>query len=285
MVSSSVPQLQTGSLVLSPLNLKDSGTYWCSAVNTITGTEVTLPQRIMINVAHTSKTAPSFLTKPPNEISVKPGATVILECPGTGNPVPKATWSSPETTFSSSGKISNTDNRTTVLGYGLQIINVTPADEGIYFCRIDNGVAPPLVHKIRLQVLESPIILEGPNKTLTNESESLSLECEVKGSPFPEVYWMVNGDDTKWDPMIVSNGSKLLIKSVEKRHAGIVQCFAKNEVGEVTSGHMLQVNPKQIPGEVNKQPLGTAPIPPKPSRPKQAAGGHTKGIYSYLNLF
>lgn len=39
---------------------------------------------------------------------------------------------------------------------------------------------------------------------------------------------------------------KLNITQVEKRHAGIYQCFATNELGSVYGSVMLQVLPKQV---------------------------------------
>lgn len=128
-------------------------------------------------------------------------------------------------------------------------------------CQLDNGIFPVLIHKIKLVVLENPVILEGLKSTLTNESDSLELDCKSRGSPIPEINWMINGQDTKWDPSTRAEGSKLFISAVEKKHAGIVQCFAKNEAGAVSDSSLLQVNPKQIPGEIGVfgVPLGTVP--------------------------
>jgi hypothetical protein len=70
---------------------------------------------------------------------------------------------------------------------------------------------------------------------------------------------MINGEDTRFDSQIRHEGSRIIISSVEKRHAGIVQCFARNEVGEVNEGALLQVNPKQINGNGKPIPLGTVP--------------------------
>jgi hypothetical protein len=39
---------------------------------------------------------------------------------------------------------------------------------------------------------------------------------------------------------------KLNISQVEKRHAGIYQCFATNDLGSVYGSLMLQVLPKQV---------------------------------------
>lgn len=202
-----------------------SGTYSCSAVNSITGNEIKLQQKIELIVESTTKSAPKFLVSPVQKFSVKPGATAILECPGVANPIPKAVWSRPDAAIY--------NNRTTVLSYGLQILDVIPEDRGMYVCRLDNGITPVLVHTIQLEVQEVPSIMEGPQETLTNEGESLVLRCMTRGYPKPSIYWMINGADTRWDPLIKSNGTSLFIESVQKKHAGIVQCFAKNDAGEV----------------------------------------------------
>nr|XP_029722667.1 interference hedgehog-like isoform X2 [Aedes albopictus] len=253
-IPTNVPQLPTGGLILSQITPQDSGTYRCSAINSITGNELKMPQKTTILVEYTARSAPKAIYRPQN-VSVTPGATALLECPGVAYPVPRASW------FRRDGQALG--DRSQVLPYGLQLTEVTADDQGEYVCRLDNGVEPSLIHTVKLTVLEAPRIVEPPRSTLTNESESLELECIAKGSPTPDIYWMINGDYTKWDRLIKSNGSKLFIKSVEKKHAGIVQCFARNEVGEVSESNLLQVNPKQIPGGVETTPLGSVPTGPK----------------------
>jgi len=45
--------------------------------------------------------------------------------------------------------------------------------------------------------------------------------------------------------LLLTDG-KLNITQVEKRHAGIYQCFATNDLGSVYGSVMLQVSPKQV---------------------------------------
>uniref|UniRef100_A0A182PRH7 Interference hedgehog n=1 Tax=Anopheles epiroticus TaxID=199890 RepID=A0A182PRH7_9DIPT len=262
-----VTQLQTGRrLILASLTQRDSGTYWCSAVNSITGSEVLLPQRTTVTVDYVPRSAPRAFTQPQN-VSVLPGDTALLECPGVGNPVPVPAWTR------ANGIPLNA--RARIQDYGLQLSNVHPEDEGQYLCRLQNGIDPPLLHSIWLTVLEPPRIVAPPRSTLTNESDSLELECIARGSPHPDIYWMINGDYTKWDSLIRTNGTRLIIQSVEKRHAGIVQCFARNSVGEASEGNLLQVIPKQIPGGVGTTPLGSVPSSPKSGNdhsPKRKGG-------------
>lgn len=259
--------------------------YTGSAVNSITGNEIKLLQRIELIVESTAKSAPKFLVNPVQKFAVKPGSTAILECPGVANPIPKAVWSRPDAAIY--------NNRTTVLSYGLQIVDVIPKDRGMYVCRLDNGITPVLVHTIQLEVLEVPSIVEGPQETLTNEGDRLELRCVTQGPA--TIYWMINGADTRWDSLIKQNGSSLVIETVQKKHAGIVQCFAKNDAGEVkrmTSkrfcclcqifvfrlqvnfSNLLQVKPKQISGEIGLQPLGTFP---QTTRANDHTGKPSKG--------
>ncbi|XP_058171679.1 interference hedgehog-like [Anopheles ziemanni] len=246
-----VTQIQTGRrLILPTLTQRDSGTYWCSAVNSITGSEVILPQKTTIDVDYVARSAPRAFTQPQN-VSVQPGDTALLECPGVANPVPIPSWTR------ANGIPLN--SRARIQDYGLQISNVHPEDEGQYLCRLQNGIEPPLMHSVWLTVQEPPRIIAPPRSTLTNESDSLELECVARGSPRPDIYWMLNGDYAKWDSLIRANGTRMIIQSVEKRHAGIVQCFARNEVGEASEGNLLQVIPKQIPGGTGTVPLGSVP--------------------------
>lgn len=252
-------QSKNGGYILSNVTANDTGIYSCSAVNTVTSTEIRLAQRYSIIVAATPRSPPTFLLQQATEFSARPGDEIILECPGISNPVSKATWSRPDNSLDLSS------DHMTIYGYGLHIRNVRIDDEGTYICRLDNGDVK--IHTMRLNVLQLPQIIETPRNSLTNESDRLELNCRAVGSPEPQIYWIINGEDTRFDPLISIQGTRLIISSVEKRHAGIVQCFARNEVGEVNEGALLQVNPKQIDGEGKPIPLG---IPHKTSRTKHS---------------
>lgn len=255
--SNQIVQAKYGGYILKNVTDKDSGIYGCSAMNTVAGTELKMAQKYSITVTPTSRSAPTFLSEPISSFAVKPSENVLLECSAVSNPVFRATWSSP------SKNLNFNDERISITGYGLQINNVKLEDEGMYICRLDNGENSVKIHTIKLNILQLPEIRGGPKASLTNESERLELECHATGSPLPELYWMINGDNVHFDPLIRQDGYKLIISSVEKRHAGIVQCFAKNEVGEVNEGALLQVNPKQIDGEGQPIPIGGGGMPHK----------------------
>lgn len=238
----------SGTFVLQSIRKSDEGTYWCSAVNSITGTTIVMPQNITLTVQDGPRTQPSFLVSPHSDVYARPGSTAILECPGVGNPVPKAVWSRPDASIH--------NDRTAVLDFGLRIVNLTHEDRGTYTCRLDNGIGPGLIHTVRVKLQEAPGITQGPQKTLTGEGDRLELNCEVSGYPRPDVYWMINGVDVRTDGAIATDGTRLVIGDIEKRHAGIVQCFAQNDVGEVNESNLLEVEPKQIPGKIGSTPIG-----------------------------
>lgn len=289
-----------GALVLSSVSAKDAGNYTCAATNAITGKELRLPQVIDLRVDYTDRTPPYFLLQQPATLmTARPGDTVVLECPGVGSPRPSAVWSSPN--------VPNIyHNRSRVLAYGLQISDVHPEDQGSYVCRLDNGIAPVLVHMIKLNVLERPRILRGPNSTLTNEGDPLTLECVATGHPQPEIYWLFNGEDASLDNETQLEHNRLRIHHVQKRHAGVVQCFARNQLGEVSQqrspscpvgtksfffcfsfllqtseGNLLRVNPLQISGE-NEAPLGTVPM--RSSHDGGSSGGGSSSSSSSSNM-
>lgn len=234
-----------GTLLISGVSKEHSGNYSCEATNTASGESITLPGRLHMHVTgrEAAHVAPHLLSgqRLLTKVKARLGDSVILLCPGVSNPPPKAVWSRPRVP----GDVNN--NRTHTWSYGLQIDDIQSQDSGIYNCFLDNGIRPALEHSIKLEVQEMPVIIRTPTSNLTNEGERMRLDCAAIGIPLPDIYWLINGENSIYDAEaeLLLNGS-LILHSVEKRHAGYVQCFARNSVGERSAGTLLQVNPTQI---------------------------------------
>ncbi|TDG40202.1 hypothetical protein AWZ03_013374 [Drosophila navojoa] len=235
----------SGTLLLPHVSTASSGTYTCVATNTASSQRLAMPRRLELQVpaAALPSTAPALLPgqNVQTKVLARIGETVLLLCPGVGYPPPTAVWSSPDV----SGAVYN--NRSRVLPYGLQIGRLQPKDAGTYICYLDNGIRPALEHFIKLVVQQAPRIVRPPSANLTNEGEFMELECAATGTPTPKIYWLLNGENSVYDTEaeLPANGS-LILRRVQKRHAGCVQCFARNALGEDSAGTLLQVNPTQI---------------------------------------
>lgn len=188
-----------------------------------------------------------------------PGHTTFLECPVVGNPPPRVTWSKRNGELPSS--------RTEMIYGGLKISNVTSTDDGVYECVYQNTLGS-LSHMITLSYNEAPTIVEGPGNSDVGEGEYLDVECTVRGTPEPLVSWLLNGDSVQNDSSIEALGKRIYFRPVEKRHAGILQCFASNVIQTVYSSGNLKVIPRQISSDDHAAVAPTAAAAKSENRKK-----------------
>ncbi|KAJ9596466.1 hypothetical protein L9F63_012505, partial [Diploptera punctata] len=242
----------TGTLVLQNVTTQDSGSYHCAATNYITGQTVTSMFKITLKVTPFSS-APAqaaeflFPADPHTNYTVQAGWNVTLECSAVGNPPPKVTWQK------TGGAIPA--NRTHLHPGGLHISHVVKQDEGSYVCEMYNNVGQPVTHTAHLYVQEPAEMLREPKTLVVKEGGDVQLDCLVKGSPRPTISWLLNGEPIRNDTHVQISGLNLTLTHVEKRHAGIYQCFASNELATVYGSAMLQVSPKQVTAQPNSDLL------------------------------
>ena len=76
-----------------------------------------------------------------------------------------------------------------VPGQGLALLNIHPADQGLYICHAGNR-GGQISASAMLRVLEPPVITVKPlAHSQVPAGRSIRLDCLVAGSPSPAVYW------------------------------------------------------------------------------------------------
>ncbi|XP_063978140.1 interference hedgehog-like isoform X1 [Diachasmimorpha longicaudata] len=226
-------------IVLENAQPLDSGSYHCAAYNDIATQTVRSNHKTKLNIHKDERMVPPFFVKQPQtEYKIMRGRNVTLECFGAAYPIPKVTWSR---------LAGNLPFGFQYTPSGLVLINVQPQDRGEYHCMWTSN-AHKIESVIILKVVEAPRVTRGPKASTFSEGGELELSCGTSGQPEPTIEWLINGEPLQRSPNIESKGSTLFVSSVEKKHAGIVQCVASNEYGSHSGYNLLRVNPKQHPG-------------------------------------
>ncbi|CAK1582610.1 unnamed protein product [Parnassius mnemosyne] len=227
-----------GVLVLHNVTTADSGVYGCTATNELSVQTVELPERTYLKVQHEGNGGERFLeteeyvgTRDPDSaltISVKINGTLRLWCGAVGTPPPRVLWTRDGVKFS--------------IRDALFIQPFTTHDEGVYSCSA-NGVS-----RSWKVVALLPPHWEGTAESVNaSEGGSARITCGIPhGQPRPTVHWLLNAELMRNSKGIKTNDTDLYIEHVEKRHAGIVQCFACNTLGCAFDAAMLTVVPVQI---------------------------------------
>ncbi|XP_052749584.1 interference hedgehog-like isoform X2 [Galleria mellonella] len=230
-----------GVLVIHNATADDSGTYICSATNELskgsTPSETTF-LKITLDDRHTR-----FLEREDEfgpvdsegiiSVSAKVNDTVRLWCDAVGSPPPRITWSHERKDLSHAH------------GHVLAIPALTVADEGVYHCTANRQR-----RSWKVVALQPPRWEGSVGNVSACEGSVAEVVCgTLHGQPPPQVYWLLNAKPLKLGAGIQANDSVLHIERAEKQHAGIVQCFACNQLGCAYDGTLLTVVPMQISDE------------------------------------
>ncbi|KAI5643338.1 immunoglobulin domain-containing protein [Phthorimaea operculella] len=233
-----------GVLVIHNANEGDSGTYGCTATNELSGQTLELPETTYLRVQNEHGRGIRFLEEldyvgtVDNEdvltMPIRPNGALRLWCGAVDSPPPKVTWTK------------EGDSMPRQHDQALYIATFTSLDEGIYTCTA-NHPAHPIHRSWKVIALEPPRWEDSVANVNASEGFSAHIACGTPyGQPPPEITWMLNAEPLKSGKGIRTVGSELHIERVEKRHAGIVQCFACNELGCAYDAALLTVVPMQI---------------------------------------
>ncbi|XP_051505452.1 vascular endothelial growth factor receptor 3-like isoform X3 [Myxocyprinus asiaticus] len=128
----------------------------------------------------------------------------------------------------------------------LTIPNIQLQDEGNYVCEVQNRRSGEKhCHRkyIPVKALEAPRYRHNPTNQTVNVSESLQLECDVEGTPSPQLSWFKDNQPLHQISGILLQDSNrtLSIQRVREEDAGLYTCTACNQRGCVQSSATVSV--------------------------------------------
>ncbi|RZC36440.1 interference hedgehog-like [Asbolus verrucosus] len=240
--------IQTKSLIVPSVTTEHTGKYICKSFSSTQ--PITSTTFLNLKVVKSGPLqSPRFIMPPKKVYTVIKGGSVFLECAAVGNPIPEVVWKKKY------GKIN--EKHSEMVKGGLIIKNVSSADDGVYECNQKNSRGS-ISHQITLIYNEPPKIDCLLNSTDVKQGENLDLDCLVTGNPEPQVSWFLNGFSVNNDSKVEVIGNKIYFRTVEKRHAGNLQIFARNVVKTVYSSISIKVIPLSKTQEISSD----KPVPP-----------------------
>ncbi|KAF4016760.1 hypothetical protein G4228_008189 [Cervus hanglu yarkandensis] len=223
-IEDGVSILQGGRVLQIPLvRAEDAGRYSCRASNE--AGEDWLHYELLV------LTPPVILGETEElveEVTVNANSTVSLYCPALGNPAPTISWLQNGLPFSPSPRLQVLED-----GRILQVSTAEVADAASYMCVADNpaGSAEKLF-TLRVQV---PPRITGPNpeQITTTINSSVSLPCEVRAHPSPEVTWYKDSRTLSLgeEGFLLPGTHTLQLARAQLSDSGMYMCEALNAAG------------------------------------------------------
>ncbi|KAG9483372.1 hypothetical protein GDO78_009341 [Eleutherodactylus coqui] len=215
--------LASGSIEIARAKLSHAGTYTCKAINEVGSAQIYINlhvQEVPIIESHT------------DNLEAIINHSVTLSCEAIGTPAPTLTWQK-------EGVVIKTGNHHTILSNGsLKIVKARQEDAGTYTCIAQNPAGTAL-GRIKLKIYEPPAIKSHQKEYTVLVDESVTMPCEAKGNPVPDISWHKDGRPLSGQKLI-SNGA-LQIAFVQPDDAGQYTCVVENIAGSVSSNMTLSV--------------------------------------------
>ncbi|KAF3823358.1 hypothetical protein GH733_010794, partial [Mirounga leonina] len=201
-------------LVIASVTPSDNGEYICVAVNEAGTTEK--KYNLKVHVPPVIKDKEQI-----TNVSVLVNQLTNLFCEVEGTPSPIIMWYKDDIQVTESSTIQIMNN-----GKILKLFKVTPEDAGRYSCKAVN-IAGTSQKYFNIDVLGA----NSPNEVSVVFSHDITLECQVKGTPFPVIHWFKDGKPLFLeDPNIelLDRGQVLHLKDARRSDKGRYQCAVSN---------------------------------------------------------
>ncbi|VCW48578.1 unnamed protein product, partial [Gulo gulo] len=220
-------------LVIASVTPSDNGEYICVAVNEAGTTEK--KYNLKVHVPPVIKDKEQI-----TNVSVLVNQLTNLFCEVEGTPSPTIMWYRDDVQVTESSTIHIVNN-----GKILKLFRVAPEDAGSYSCKAVN-VAGTSQKYFNIEVLVPPTIIGAgsPNEVSVVLNHDITLECQVKGTPFPIIHWFKDGKPLFLeDPNIelLDRGQVLHLKNARRSDKGRYQCAASSGAGKQAKDIKLTV--------------------------------------------
>ncbi|KAL1506852.1 hypothetical protein ABEB36_006137 [Hypothenemus hampei] len=179
-----------------------------------------------------------FVDAPENQFPIA-GTNYKIRCEVRGDPYPYIDW------YKGDEIIDENSNKYIRQLEGLQINNVTEADDGTYKCSAlvpSTGVYKTRKIKVEVQV---PPKIETMKPVEVVEGETASVRCIATGKPLPSYQWIKldrSNDLSKTDRFQVNKKTgELIMNRVEFGDDGMYKCVAANSAGRVETEVRINV--------------------------------------------
>ncbi|ROL41410.1 Neural cell adhesion molecule 1-A [Anabarilius grahami] len=226
----------SSALTLKKVELSDSGTYTCLFENEH-GTKRTNYQLYVYQALDFGKTRTyhEFLMN----------QTVSITCLVSGKPEVEIYWYRND-------RIVNDDGRGSLRiqqDRSLHIERIQQEDRGTYTCE-GKIKGRPITKNLQISVVinEPPTVLihEERKSVHAGPNTSVSIVCLVKGTPTPNISWILPSSSDDSRIKFNTDKSELTISAVTRSDYGEYVCTATNKIGENTATFVLDVSERPI---------------------------------------
>ncbi|XP_012876738.1 PREDICTED: hemicentin-2 [Dipodomys ordii] len=174
-----------GSLVIVRPSPGDTGTYVCTATNTVGFSSQEM--RLSVNTKPTIKVNGPHGADTALSVTAWAGEGVTLDCEAQGSPAPLVTWTKDQQPLPL-----GTDRHRLLPSGSLRLAPAQAEDGGHYECMASNPAGAAALHYV-LGVQVPPQVQPGPRVLTVLVGEALDLNCAAEGHPEPQLRWSKDG--------------------------------------------------------------------------------------------
>uniref|UniRef100_A0A8C5CHM1 Heparan sulfate proteoglycan 2 n=1 Tax=Gadus morhua TaxID=8049 RepID=A0A8C5CHM1_GADMO len=209
-----------GSLVLPSVGRQDSGEYICNATNNLGTSEVIITLDV--------ETLP-YATAMPDDVAVRVGEVIRLQCVAHGTPPLQYTWSKEEGSLPARAMVSEGD---------LQIDLATPDDAGNYKCAVTNRMGRS--ETLAKVTVRSPLgVRIYPQVDVKALGGTVEFTCSAAGGAETIMEWLKEGDVLP--PNHHVKDGVLRIENLKQSDEGVYICRASSPYGQAQDSATLTI--------------------------------------------